>query len=159
MDDVEHEEQRRKYQALADEKGREVWWRGEMIVPANPKKSYGRIKYGQPCPFCGVKQEYDDNRRCFKCRRDFVTDSLPPIRIPRDGQREYKVITQRDEFFGGKFDPMLLQELINRHAEEGWRVVSIATADVSTFFGTFWAGHGARQEIIVFLERLVELRE
>jgi hypothetical protein len=39
---------------------------------------------------------------------------------------------------------------------EGWRVVTAVTADVSTFWGTFWAGRGARQEIVVFLERVVE---
>jgi hypothetical protein len=67
----------------------------------------------------------------------------------------YKVLTQRDEFFGGKFDPTKLEDLINAYAKDGWRVVSIATADVSTFFGSFWSGRGARQEIVVFLEKTI----
>jgi hypothetical protein len=45
---------------------------------------------------------------------------------------------------------------VNELAADGWRVVSVATADVSTFWGSFWAGRGARQEMVVFLERTVE---
>lgn len=75
---------------------------------------------------------------------------------PPAGTRVYKVITQRDEFFAGQFDPEKLNHLINQLAYDGWRVVAITAADVSTFFGSFWAGRGARQEIIVFLEKTVE---
>jgi uncharacterized protein DUF4177 len=67
----------------------------------------------------------------------------PAVPAPTPGTKSYKVITQRDEFFGGKFDPEKLEIPVNRYAADGWRVVSVATADVSTFFGTFWAGRGS----------------
>ncbi|WP_242335282.1 DUF4177 domain-containing protein [Anaeromyxobacter sp. SG66] len=154
MTDAETAEQRKKYQQQADQTRKEVWWRGEKFVPCPLP---GILKYGDKCPFCGATQEYETNKRCAKCRAEF-TEPPPPAGQPEPvvlppGTKMYKVITQRDEFFGGKFDPNRLEELINMHAVEGWRVVSIATADVSTFFGSFWSGRGARQEIIVFLER------
>jgi len=42
----------------------------------------------------------------------------------------YKVLTQKDKFFTGKFDPMKLEEALNSYAEQGWRLVSCATADI-----------------------------
>jgi hypothetical protein len=114
---MDSDDQRRKYQAQADETGRDVWWRGEKFVPA------GGLAERAPAP------------------------------NPAAGTKVYKVITQRDEYFGGKFDPLKLESLINTLAAEGWRVVGVATADVSTFFGTFWSGRGARQEMVVFMER------
>jgi hypothetical protein len=89
-----------------------------------------------------------------------VTDArtrFPAIaEAPPPGTRVYKVVTQRDQFFRGEFDPLKLTELMNSLALEGWRVVAITTADVSTFAGTFWSGRGAREELIVFLEKTVE---
>lgn len=78
-----------------------------------------------------------------------ITEAPPP------GTKVYRVITQRDEFFGGKFDPVTLTMLINKFALDGWRVVAITAADVSTFFGTFWAGRDAREELVVFLEKTI----
>lgn len=75
---------------------------------------------------------------------------------PPKGTRVYKVVTQRDECFGGQFDPVKLSQRLNDLALDGWRVVSVATADVSTFFGTFWSGRGAREELIAVLEKVVE---
>lgn len=60
--------------------------------------------------------------------------------------RQYKVLTQKDRFFAGKFDPEKLEEAINAYAAEGWRVVSATTASVPSF-------GGARDEMIVILER------
>jgi Domain of unknown function (DUF4177)/Protein of unknown function (DUF2510) len=59
---------------------------------------------------------------------------------------EYKVLTQKDRFFGGKFDPEKLEAGINSYATQGWRVVGIATADVPGF-GT------SRQELVVVMSR------
>ena len=42
--------------------------------------------------------------------------------------KEYKVMTQKDRFFGGKFDPEKLENAINAYAAEGWTVISVATA-------------------------------
>lgn len=44
--------------------------------------------------------------------------------------KEYKVLTQKDRFFGGKFDPEKLEKAINSYATQGWSVVSVATANI-----------------------------
>lgn len=40
--------------------------------------------------------------------------------------KEYKVLTQRDERFGGTFDPAKLEQVLNAYAAQGWHVVSVA---------------------------------
>jgi hypothetical protein len=60
--------------------------------------------------------------------------------------KQYKVMTQKDRFFGGKFDPEKLESAINSYAEQGWEVISIATASIASFGGN-------REELIVVLER------
>jgi hypothetical protein len=60
--------------------------------------------------------------------------------------KEYKVLTQKDRFWGGKFDPEKLEQALNAYAEQGWRVVSVATAAFPTLTGS-------RDELIVVLER------
>lgn len=60
--------------------------------------------------------------------------------------KTYKVLTQKDRFFAGKFDPEKLEAAINSYAEQGWEVKSIATASIPGFGGT-------REEMVVVLER------
>ena len=60
---------------------------------------------------------------------------------------KYKVLTQKDKWFSSKFSPEVLENAINSYAEQGWRVVSSATADFPAAFGA------ARQEMIIVLER------
>ncbi|MFH0983514.1 MAG: DUF4177 domain-containing protein [Planctomycetota bacterium] len=60
--------------------------------------------------------------------------------------KEYKVLTQKDRFFAGKFDPEKLEKAINSYATEGWAVVSVATASISSLTGK-------REEMIVVMER------
>jgi hypothetical protein len=60
--------------------------------------------------------------------------------------KEYKVLTQKDRFFGGKFDPEKLEAAINSYASEDWRVISMATANIPSFTGS-------REELIIILER------
>lgn len=60
--------------------------------------------------------------------------------------KEYKVLTQKDRLFGGKFDPETLETAINSYATEGWSVVSVATASIRSIAGN-------REEMIVVLER------
>ena len=59
---------------------------------------------------------------------------------------EYKVLTQKDKWFSGKFDPANLEMAINAYAKQGWRVIGCATADIPGFGAT-------RQEFITLLER------
>jgi hypothetical protein len=60
--------------------------------------------------------------------------------------KEYKILSQKDKFFSGKFDPQLLEQAINAYAEQGWEVVSMATASMPSF-------GGSRDEVIVLFER------
>lgn len=60
---------------------------------------------------------------------------------------QYKVMTQKDRFFSGKFDPEKLEAAINSYAEEGWKVIAVATAEVGR-------GMGNREELLVFMERM-----
>lgn len=60
--------------------------------------------------------------------------------------KEYKVLTQKDRFFGGKFDPEKLEKAINSYAAEGWQVISVATATIPTLTSS-------REEMVIVLER------
>jgi hypothetical protein len=60
--------------------------------------------------------------------------------------KEYKVLTQKDRFLAGKFDPEKLEVALNSYAAEGWRVISATTASIPSF-------GGAREELIVIFER------
>jgi Domain of unknown function (DUF4177) len=130
------------------------------------------LKGGERCPCCGERLVDVENERCSACRNEFFIEVKAPTpeaapakapvierKPPPAGSCEYTVITQRDEFFKSKFNPEALEELINRYAAEGWRVVSMTATD--SFFDSFWAkgGGAARQELVVLLERKVASRE
>ena len=59
---------------------------------------------------------------------------------------EYKVVTQKDRFFSGKFSPEKLEAVLNSMAEQNWRVIGITTGEIGS-------GLGNREEMIVLLER------
>ena len=61
--------------------------------------------------------------------------------------KQYKVLTQKDKWFSGKFDPERLEAAINAYAEQGWTVVGCATASFPGMFS------GNREEMIVLMER------
>ena len=61
--------------------------------------------------------------------------------------KQYKVMTQKDKFFAGKFNPEKLEKAINTLAAEGWQVVGVSSATIS---GGFSKG---RQEMVIFLEK------
>lgn len=64
----------------------------------------------------------------------------------RPGKKEYKVLSQKDKWYTGKFDPALLEKALNDYAEMGYRVVCSSTASIQGFTGT-------REEMIIILER------
>lgn len=109
------------------------------------------------CPNCGVELP-PGAKFCnaSMCSSLVVAEGKCAVHRPKPGSKLYKVITQRDEFFGGKFEPAKLERVINDLSADGWRVVSVASADVSTFWGAFWSGRSARQEMVIFMERTVE---
>ncbi len=74
---------------------------------------------------------------------DFNTNTATPTTRT---MYEYKVLSQKDKWFSGKFDPLLLEQAINSYAMQGWRVIGCATADIPAFGST-------RQEFITLLER------
>ena len=61
--------------------------------------------------------------------------------------KEYQVLTQKDKWFSGKFDPQKLAEALNAYARQGWAVKAAFSADIPGAFG------GSREEAIVILER------
>lgn len=87
----------------------------------------------------------------------FSPGGVPQVIVSKR-ECEYKVVTQRDEFFESKFDPQRLEMLLNNYADEGWRVVSMTATDVGSFWGSLWpkGGGAARQELVVLLERRVQ---
>lgn len=62
--------------------------------------------------------------------------------------RQYKVLSQKDKWFSGKFDPEALENALNAYAKQGWRVVSSVTASMSGLLAT-----ANREEIVIILER------
>lgn len=57
--------------------------------------------------------------------------------------KEYKVLTQKDKWFSGKFDPEALEGALNAYAQQGWQVIAITSSSVSP----------GRDEIVVVFER------
>ncbi len=60
--------------------------------------------------------------------------------------KEYKVLTQKDKWFSGKFDPEKLEQAINSYAKQGWVVKASTTAQIPSF-------GGPREECLIILER------
>jgi hypothetical protein len=58
---------------------------------------------------------------------------------------EYKILTERDSRFAGRFDPEVLEAALNSYAAEGWRVVDGFLA------ASLWKS--VKAEIVVILER------
>ena len=61
--------------------------------------------------------------------------------------KEYKVLTQKDKWFSGKFDPEKLEEAINAYAKQGWVLKAAFSANIPWGFGA------AREEAIIIFER------
>lgn len=116
-----------------------------------------QIEAGDPCPACGKKlNKYAWHARCHYCGEEFVKKPEVAVLkiVLKPGQKEYKVVTQTDQWFMGKFNPDRLSVYMNQLSSESWEVVAVTTADRATWFGSF--GGTSRQEIVVFLERVVQ---
>ena len=70
-----------------------------------------------------------------------------PAPPPGGPTREYKVLTQKDRWFDGKFDLSRLEAALNHYAGLGWTVRAMSTPHVMGFSG------GPREEIVVLMER------
>jgi len=62
--------------------------------------------------------------------------------------KQYKVLTQKDRFFGKKFNPVKIEEALNTMAKEGWELKIGATAE-------FPGWGGKREELILILEKSI----
>ena len=62
--------------------------------------------------------------------------------------KKYKVMTQKDRFFGGKFNPEKVEEALNALGAEGWQLSGVASAEFPTLTG-------GRQELVLILEKEV----
>lgn len=108
------------------------------------------------CTNCGF--QIDEASFCGKCgtsiqsiisqsNNDIPATSISSVNMDiTKSCKEYKVLTQKDKWFSGKFDPALLEQALNAYAQQGWRFMSCATADVAGFGAT-------RQEFVAILER------
>jgi ribosomal protein L37AE/L43A len=115
------------------------------------------VEHGQPCPKCGQKlKKFAWHSKCHFCGASFEDDAKTPATPPSPppvGSKQYLVISQTDEWFMGKFNPMKLQDRLNQLGAEGWSISAATTSDVGTWFGSF--GGGMRQEMVVLMEREV----
>ena len=95
----------------------------------------------------------DQRKQCPDCtlyeRIDFLPTPPPAPSFQHVEQlrKEYKVLTQKDKWFTGKFDPEKLEEALNAYAGQGWVVKTAATASIHGMLG------GNREELVVILER------
>lgn len=60
-----------------------------------------------------------------------------------------KVLTQKDKWFSGKFDPQLLEDALNAYGEQGWVLDTSVTATIP---GVSFGGN-EREEIVFILGR------
>ena len=117
------------------------------------KNCGAQINDGIPyCNFCGAPQPVHAQQPPVGnvssgqgMNFDFNTNTASAATMKR---YQYKVLSQKDRWFTGKFDPALLEQALNAYAQQGWRVIGCATADIAGF-GT------SRQEFITLLEREV----
>lgn len=109
------------------------------------------------CPSCGQKYDVEAGYvgqavQCANCNANFIVKLMEQPQRNSGSEtarrmKEYKVLTQKDKWFSGKFDPELLEQAINSYATQGWRVITAATASFPGFFS------GNREEMVIIMER------
>ena len=63
---------------------------------------------------------------------------------------EYKVFELREKMFGGKMSGGKLEQVLNEHAGQGWRLKAITSADVKGRVGP-----GGVEGLLVTFERII----
>ncbi|MFF5989273.1 DUF4177 domain-containing protein [Prauserella flavalba] len=66
------------------------------------------------------------------------------------GRYEYKVVEIREKMIGGKMSGARLENVLNDHAAQGWRLKAITTAEVKGRIGP-----GGVEGVLVTFEREV----
>lgn len=83
-------------------------------------------------------------------------DATRHVRLPTSRDRkatrhyEYKVVTQRDGLWSGRFDAEALSLLLNRLGEQGWRLVESSASSIPALLTR------QREELLLVFEREVE---
>ena len=101
---------------------------------------------GVKCPVCQTVNRVPDPSDPTEAKNPFAGNAIPDVR-EQQRPREYKVLTQKDKWFSGKFDPERLEAALNSYASQGWSLKGMATASIAGLIG------GAREEMIFVLER------
>jgi hypothetical protein len=73
-----------------------------------------------------------------------IEEDLGPAPPGRPRPKQYRVVTLKDKWFSGKFDPDKIEERINALARQGYTLKAVATASLN--------GMG-RDEVLIFMER------
>lgn len=99
------------------------------------------------CVSCGRKSEVVDANSLTEMLTD-SDDAIPqPESMSSSRPKEYKVLSQKDKWFTGKFDPALLEQALNSYAQQGWILKAAVTASIPGLIG------GNREELVMILER------
>lgn len=61
----------------------------------------------------------------------------------------YKVVELREKMFGGKMSGEHIERVLNEHAQQGWRLKAIASAEVKGRVGP-----GAVEGLLITFERM-----
>lgn len=70
--------------------------------------------------------------------------------IPKRADRKYKVISQNDNLFNGQFSAQKLNNILNNHAQQGWRVINCTTVPTCDAQGY------ERHELLILLEKAAD---
>lgn len=122
-----------------------TFWKGEWRLIEQPGPGDAKGRLGPPCPpFVEGEDVKWVAEGAYGASGNFVpavqgAHAAPPP--PGLGDRTYRVITPADPWFGGRFGPERLEELLNGLARDGWRAVGMA---------------GTRTDPMVLLERVVD---
>ena len=66
--------------------------------------------------------------------------------IKEKTMKVFKVMTQKDRAFGGKFNPEKIEEALNAMGKEGWEIDGVTSAEFPSITG-------GRQELVIFLSK------
>lgn len=97
-------------------------------------------------PVTTAAEPVDPNHEVHELEQSSLRDSTSDAGHA-EGSKEYKILTQKDKWFNGKFDLARLEEALNAYAQHGWVVKSMATPHIAGFSG------GPREELVILLER------
>lgn len=101
----------------------------------------GQIK---PCAGCGVESEVTDAAALAAMLDDVDNVAVTTV---VDNPKLYKVLSQKDDWWNNKIDPVGLEELLNNYAKQGWTLKAAVTASIPAIFGR------TRDEMIIILEK------